>query len=322
MKSEKIKKIFVGTLILSIFLAFGIFILSITGATHIKNYNMLIRYISNHGMEATFATFFIIVGLYGWYKFICNIKLKHKVLYLKEKVTNGYLFLDKRGKKYYYVTEALMDIDEFYEVIKTKNQIEYVVEKSNDTYRIPKERISYWFNFYTPIGNWEKILVLPIAYVFFIPSFLSFIMEEGTNKIYGGALMIIPLLFILYDLGYKIMLNHLKKEDVELKIEKIKDIIHNFTFHIFPLLILLAGYMYVITLLIKFYLQTEILIMQIMVIFLISVVSTAIIAVITKIFKKESIYQFMATMCRIFIRLAVVIFLGFVIYSQFLQYLF
>lgn len=144
-------------------------------------------------------------------------------------------------------------------------------------------------------------------------------MEEGKNKIYGGALMIVPLLFILYDLVYKIMLKYLEKEDVELKIENIKDIIQNFTFHIFPLLILLVGYVYTISLLIKCYLQTEILIMQIIVIFFILVVSTAIIAVINKIFRRESIYQFLSTICRIFIGLAVVIFLGFVIYSQFLN---
>lgn len=144
-------------------------------------------------------------------------------------------------------------------------------------------------------------------------------MEEGKNKIYGGALMILPLLFILYDLVYKIMLKYLEKEDVELKIENIKDIIQNFTFHIFPLLILLAGYVYTISLLIKCYLQTEILIMQIIFIFFILVVSTAIIAVINKIFRRESIYQFLSTICRIFIGLAVVIFLGFVIYSQFLN---
>lgn len=57
-------------------------------------------------------------------------------------------------------------------------------------------------------------------------------MEEGKNKIYGGALMILPLLFILYDLVYKIMLKYLEKEDVELKIENRKYKRYNTKFYI------------------------------------------------------------------------------------------
>lgn len=57
-------------------------------------------------------------------------------------------------------------------------------------------------------------------------------MEEGKNKIYGGALMIVPLLFILYDLVYKIMLKYLEKEDVELKIENRKYKRYNTKFYI------------------------------------------------------------------------------------------
>ena len=38
------------------------------------------------------------------------------------------------------------------------------------------------------------LLTLLFAYIFFIPFFLSFLMEKGKNKMYGGILMILPLL--------------------------------------------------------------------------------------------------------------------------------
>lgn len=246
-----------GILVLSVVLIFGIWILASTGATKINNFNSLIRYMEANGLEAIFAILFIIASLFGWYNFVCEviIRPKHKVLYLKEKVSSNYIFLDKQGKKYNYKTNNLMGTNEFYDVIKTKNEIKEVIGKSNVEYRIPKEKISYWLNFYTPLYNFENVLLLPIAYVFLLAFFLSFIMENGKNKIYGGVLMILPLLFILYDFIYKIKVKiariSLEQENIEQEMKHMGEKIKKYTFFVFPYLIAISFLIYTIALLIK-----------------------------------------------------------------------
>ena len=83
-----------------------------------------------------------------------------------------------------------------------------MLEECNETFDdlIPKEKKSYWLNFYSPIGNFEEILLLPIIYVMLLPGILSFIMSKGYQKIYGLIFSAIPLYVIIYDLIYKIKL--------------------------------------------------------------------------------------------------------------------
>lgn len=325
MNKKSVNYNFFGILVLSLLIVFGIWILVVTGATKISNHNMLNRYISSHGLEAFFAIFFIIVGLSVWYNFICDviIRPKHKVLYLKEKTSSIYTFLDKQGKKYVFMTDDLIETNEFYDVIKTKNEIKSIIGKTNATYRIPKEKISYWLNFYTPIGNFERILVLPIAYLFFLPFFLSFIMEEGKNKIYGGVLMILPLLFILYDFIYKIKIkiasNSLDQENIEQNMNHVRDIINKYTFIIFPFLIAISFLIYIMVLLIKGFLTTNIFIMKLLGIPPIICIFIAIIAVIARVLKKENIYEICIKIIKITLILFFIAFLGFFVYQIFIQ---
>jgi len=65
-------------------------------------------------------------------------------------------------------------------------------------------------NFYSPIGNYENLFLLPIVYVILLPGLLSFFMSKGFQKMVGIIYSAVPLYIIIYDLIYKIKL---KKSD-------------------------------------------------------------------------------------------------------------
>ena len=64
---------------------------------------------------------------------------------------------------------------------------------------------SYWLNLYTPVYNFEDLLVLPIIYVIAIPIWISIVMAPTDMKYIGIIIGIIPTLLIIYDLVYKII---------------------------------------------------------------------------------------------------------------------
>ena len=98
-----------------------------------------------------------------------------------------------------------MEENNYYYVLKTNDYIYEVMEKTSENW-IPKEKKSYWLNFYSPIGNFEDIFLLPIAYIILLPGLLSILMSEGYQKIYGVIFSVVPLYVIGYDLIYKIKL--------------------------------------------------------------------------------------------------------------------
>ena len=76
-------------------------------------------------------------------------------------------------------------------------------------------KIFHWLNFYSPIGNFENLFLLPIVYVILIPGILSFIMSKGEQKIFGIIFSIVPIYIIMYDLIYKIKLKKSSNNEVD-----------------------------------------------------------------------------------------------------------
>lgn len=197
-----------GMLIISILMIIGGIILYFTGCGNINNFNDLYNYIYSHGFEAIISVFFIAVGLYCWVLFINNviIKPKKEILYLFEIDDTVCCFLNKKGKKFYFNNDNY-DVNKYYEVLKTHDNIKEVIDISVPTFNVPKPKESYWLNLYTPMGNFENMCLLPIAYVILLPGLLSFWMSEGFVKVYGVIFMIPPMYLIAYDLIYKIREN-------------------------------------------------------------------------------------------------------------------
>lgn len=70
------------------------------------------------------------------------------------------------------------------------------------------EKTSYWYNFYSPVGSFENILLLPIIYIILLTGTLNFISAEGSEQVYGIIFSVLPLYLIGYDLYHKIKRNN------------------------------------------------------------------------------------------------------------------
>ena len=120
-------------------LGFGIFLLVVTDATEIRNYSMFINYVDEYGDALIFSIFFISVGIFLCYGVIYSI-----IKSIRNSITSS------------------------------KNDTFINIEKKNEETK-PKKKNSYWLNFYTPIANFENLLLLPIAYLFFsLPFFILY----------------------------------------------------------------------------------------------------------------------------------------------------
>jgi len=205
-----------GMLIITILMVVGLIILNTTGINNLNNFNDLYNYIDVHGFAAIISLFFIGVGVYCWYSYITNvfIKPKEEILYLNNIENNVCEFINKKGKKFFYYDNNYQ-LHKFYEVLKTKNKIDNIISMTNDTFELPRVKESYWLNFYSPVGNFENIFLLPIAYVIAIPGILILIMSESYSKIFGIIYLIIPVYIIIYDLIYKIKKKRNNYEEID-----------------------------------------------------------------------------------------------------------
>lgn len=194
--------------VITILMFIGFITIYFTWNSKELTYNNFYNYIYQFNIAFIIALFFIGVGLYCWYMYINNviIKPKNKVLYLKSIEHNHLSFINKKGKQYFYKISKneSYDIGKFYIVSKTRDVIRTIVGLSDDKFNIKNEKTSYWLNFYSPIGDFENVLILPILYIIFIPGFLSLLTANGFHKILGLLLMIIPCALIIYDIIYKL----------------------------------------------------------------------------------------------------------------------
>lgn len=197
-----------GWIIISIFGAFGLLMIYLSGIFTVKDSNMLYECISKNGMMIIFGLFFFAISLYCWILLFLNFVLlpKKEILYFNKIKKGEALFLNKNGKRFsYYVNQNNLIENSYYVVLKTHDFIYKILEKTTGSW-IPKEKKSYWLNYYSPMGNFENLFLLPIIYLILLPGLLSAIISNGFQKIYGIIFSIVPLYAIIYDLIYKIKL--------------------------------------------------------------------------------------------------------------------
>lgn len=196
-----------GMLVISLLGTIGLLLFILSGVLDVTDTESLYDCVAQNGMMMIFGGFFFLIALYCWYGFIVNtiIPPKRKILYLSEKQEDECVFIDKRGKKI-IITNCNKEEKKYYYVYKTKNYIYRVEEECRETIEnwAKKERPSYWMNFYSPMGEYHDIMLLPIVYVIAVPGVLSMIMAKGFDKIYGLIFSAGPLFIIIYDLVCKI----------------------------------------------------------------------------------------------------------------------
>lgn len=172
--------------------------------------------ISKHGIMIIFGSFFFLVTLYCWILYFLNVILppKKETLYLLKKEDEKY-FINRKGKRIdYYSSKKELTPNCYYSVLKTHNYVYKILDKTIEEW-IPIEKKSYWLNYYSPIGNFENIFLLPIIYVILLPGLLSFIMSKGLFKIFGLLFMSVPLYLVIYDLIYKIKIRQAGCEEID-----------------------------------------------------------------------------------------------------------
>ncbi len=219
-KIENIRKnnYSIGTMILTIaFGLIGLLFIYSSGVFSLKSWALLYDCIYEHPIEIIWGLFFIIISIYNLTFYLLNFVLppKKEVVYLSKTRENGIYFLDKKGKKYEYnMHKKNIKWNSYYKVIKTHNFILDILDEASEDWK-PKEKKSFWLNFYTPFGNVEDVFILPIVYVVAFPVILSFLMSKGEVRFYGLLLCSIPIYVFIYDIVYKIKLRLSKDNRID-----------------------------------------------------------------------------------------------------------
>lgn len=219
-KRKKISEFFstIGALLFVIVLGgFGLMMLHHSGVFNVRDVDMLYECVFKDGDSLIFGIFLFLVSLYLFVFILSDLFLppKKEIFYLKEFDDDSAIFLSKKGKKFYYkIDQKKLKEKSYYYVLKKQEYITEVLESTKETW-IPKEKKSYWMNYYSPAGNLEDCFLLPIVYVILLPGILSIIMSEGSQKIYGIIYSIVPFYMIMYDLIYKIKLKKSNGKEID-----------------------------------------------------------------------------------------------------------
>ena len=208
-------------LIATILMVLGVFAIVFSWDSRACNIENLINYISIYNIIAIVAIFFIGVGIYVWYWFIENVltKPRQAILFLKDLDNNNSFksiltFIDSKGKKYMFTLRKnkncknnWIELNAYYEVLKTNGKIFSIINTSNNSFPIVEKHENFWLNWYTPVGDFKNIFLLPIVYLSFIVLFFAGI-ETMRFKLWTGIPVGIFVLLngsiIAYDIYEKI----------------------------------------------------------------------------------------------------------------------
>ena len=206
-----------GLIIINILGFVGIVLIYFSGIFNVENLNMAYDYYVC-GIMIILGLFFFGLFLYFWVLFFLNIILnpKKEVLYLSKVESGKTYFINNKGKKFVY-DYCNKKENCYYYVLKTHNYIYSILEEYNglpNNWTAMKKK-SYWINLYSPIGNFEDMFLLPIVYFILLISLLTIFIFKGQHKIYGLIFGAVPFYLIVYDIIYKIKLNHSNNNQID-----------------------------------------------------------------------------------------------------------
>ena len=197
-----------------VFFAAGFFTQYITGFFEVKDFESFKTYLYN-GNLLPFIVEFIFEGtsIYLIFYFIKTCIDKHRedkktLLYLDNIEDKWAEFLDAKGKKYYYDiygSKLKLEQYKYYYGYVHGEVLELVVEESSEKFKKSKIKRSYWLNLYSPTGNFEDMLLLPLIYFVFLVFLFITIILEGPGRLVGLYLLILPTYLLIYDSIYKII---------------------------------------------------------------------------------------------------------------------
>lgn len=201
------------TLFIALFVGFNIYAYKMMDST--------VGFISEFGMLVIFTAFFVFVYIYVLISLIVTEYLPQQkdVLCLFTMDGKTPVFVDKKGKKYIYdgkhIDAVRENIGKCFNVEKNIFTVTKIENITSNAFEVTNIKEKYWFNFYSYLGAFEDIFLLPIVYVAATPFILSAILTPFPANLVVFA-MTIPLSFIiLYDFAYKQKRKKLVKKILE-----------------------------------------------------------------------------------------------------------
>lgn len=160
----------IGTMsIITILLTIVFIVLYHTGFFNIKTTSELNSYINENSTQTLLNFFLITFGIIAWRFYIINILLKPKevTLYLIDIKNNICKFVDSNGKPFFYSNNNYQE-QKYYYVLKTHDAIHQVLDLSPESFNEIKEKESYFYTWFSPLGNFENYTLLPVLYLIFL----------------------------------------------------------------------------------------------------------------------------------------------------------
>lgn len=202
MKKSSLAPYIIFTLFVAMFVGFNVFAY--------KSINSLGMFISEYGLLVIITTFFVIVDIYMIFYLLVTEYFPQKLdtMCLFSIDSGDGIFVDKKGKKYIYSPKSKYlisdNVGKYFEVRKNVCTITSIENISSNYFEITKVKDKFWLNFYSVVGNFEEIFLLPIVYVILIPFILA-IFLSGFPYNLVMFIFIIPVLFVaLYDIFFKL----------------------------------------------------------------------------------------------------------------------
>lgn len=206
---------------------FGAFMLFSTDILLVKDFNTFLKWVSINAIVIFPALLFIGLFIMGLISYFLDIVIppREDVLYLINDKNNNKLFVNKKGKKINSeVDTSKLEVNSYYRVVRTSLYVIVLKEKASDNWETTIKK-SYWIGLYSPMGNFEDLLLLPIVYAIAIPAIISVIVADGFAVIPSFIFAIVPIYLIIYDLVYKLKLRNPDNEINEAKFAKSYDIL-------------------------------------------------------------------------------------------------
>lgn len=194
--------------------AWGFLFQCLTGILEVKDSESFKAYLYRGNlMPFLFGLFFEGISIFLIFWFIKTSIVEHHgdkktLLYLDNIEDKWAEFLDAKGKKYYYDiygSKLKLEQYKYYYGYVHGEVLELIVEESSEKFKKLKIKRSYWLNWYSPAVNFEDILLLPIIYFIFLVFLIITIMSEGSGRLVGLYLLILPTYLLIYDSIYKII---------------------------------------------------------------------------------------------------------------------
>ena len=219
----------IGYIIIGVNALVGIIFLSTTIRSLLNDGHSLFTAIFSTSILLPYTLLFLFILIYIIDMHINSLrKPKEETLCVYNTKSHTAILLDKKGRKYHFASSnCKLYKDEFYKVLKTRDEIKVILEKTDPSFEIPEIKENFWLTWHVPFfGPIKDLMILPILYAIFLMGICSSLIGD-LGMIF---LTILTGFLILYDLYFKFLVKQKRdtmKNETSEEIEQIEKHISN-----------------------------------------------------------------------------------------------